>query len=135
MSTDFGQTSVALGLKFGAFSHLSEKDRKRLVKLMARIAEKSYRRGVQHGAVLSGDPMSRDELYDWRYRPSLDLSPWADSPMTQTSISRLFAEHMVLRNLGFKEPDDERCGCRKAVWTGYSHQRRRAIRESAKRAS
>ena len=48
---DFVATSVAHGLKLGEFEHLSLADKKKLVRLMARIAERSYRRGFQHGTL------------------------------------------------------------------------------------
>ena len=59
---------------------------------MARVAEQAYRRGVQQGAGLAGKPSFRGDLWEWRYRPSLDLSPWIDRPTTTTSLDRLDAE-------------------------------------------
>jgi hypothetical protein len=51
MIGDFIPESVAYGLKCGEFDNLSERDKRRLVKLMARISEASYRRGFQHGTL------------------------------------------------------------------------------------
>jgi hypothetical protein len=59
---------------------------------MAQVAEQAYRRGVQQGAGLAGKSSFRGDLWEWRYRPSLDLSPWVDSPTTTTSLDRLDAE-------------------------------------------
>ena len=101
MATDFISTSIAYGLKEDAFEHLSDRDKKRLVRLMARLAEKSYRRGVQHGAVLAKG-MSEDAMVKWRFERNLDTSPWVDSPTVQKSIERLFMESGVLREIGFR---------------------------------
>jgi hypothetical protein len=50
MSSDFEARSVAYGLKEGEFENLPPLVRRKLIRLMARIAEQSYRRGFQHGA-------------------------------------------------------------------------------------
>src|SRR5512134_3568806 len=74
---------------------------------MARVAEQAYRRGVQQGAGLAGKSSFRGDLWEWRYRPSLDLSPWVDSPTTTTSLDRLDAEcGEQLRELGFCNHSD-----------------------------
>jgi hypothetical protein len=95
MDSDFTRNSVVYGLKEDAFEHLSDRDKKRLVRLMARLAEKSYRRGVQHGSLLTKG-MSEDVMVKWRFEPSLDTSPWIDSRTVQKSIERLFMEAGVL---------------------------------------
>ena len=126
----FASYSVAAALKPDAFAHLDKHTRAQLVRLMARIAEKAYRRGVQHGATLTKSPLLRDDLSTWRYRPGADLSPWADSPTTTTSVHRLFSEHgVVLHQLGFEEPEEARLGYRSPNWTGYTPQRQRAIKQ------
>ena len=88
-----------------------------------------------------GWPASRPfaaDLWEWRYRPSLDLSPWVDSPTTTTSLDRLDAEcGEPLRELGFcKNDGDDRwwrpvwTDCRwRPVWTGYTPAQRRLIRD------
>ena len=58
------------------FLSLSERDKRDILKLMARVAEQAYRRGAQQGAGLAQRPCFRADLGEWRYRPSLDLSPW-----------------------------------------------------------
>src|SRR5512134_2499967 len=95
---------------------------------MARVAEQAYRRGVQQGAGLAGKSSFRGDLWEWRYRPSLDLSPWVDSPTTTTSLDRLDAEcGEQLRELGFcKNAGNERW-CR-PVWTGYTREQRSLIK-------
>jgi hypothetical protein len=63
-------------LRDGRFAHLPEPDRRDLLRLMARISEQAYRRGVQQALTLSakGLPMPFD-LWSWRYGVSLDQSP------------------------------------------------------------
>ena len=101
----FGSHSVAHGLKPCQFSNLPPAVRRKLVRLMARIAEKSYRRGYQHG-VESG-PDRCIEPGDLRFRRSLDKSPYTDTPYPHgghTAIERLFMECGELQQLGFDEP-------------------------------
>ena len=99
---DFIATSVAHGLSYGQFDHLSDKDRKKLNRLMARIAEAAYRRGAQHGAYLQeNDGIARD-LVKWRFNRNLDAAPWLDGSNGQTSVDRLHMEHGVLSDIGFK---------------------------------
>ena len=85
-------SEVAKGFRQRRFFDLSDRDKRDILKLMARVAEQAYRRGVQQGAGLAGKPSFRGDLWEWRYRPSLDLSPWVDSPTTTTSLDRLDAE-------------------------------------------
>ena len=68
----FDSGSVAYKLRHGEFDHLSERDRRRLVRLMARIAEKSYRRGVIHGALPDSLPLASRFI-----RASLTTAPWS----------------------------------------------------------
>ena len=103
MNSDFTASSIAHGLKEGEFDDLSPSVNRKLVRLMARIAEQSYRRGFQHGAVL-GD-RACVAPYDLRFRRSLDKSPYTNSARGgHTSIERLFMECGELCMLGF---DDE----------------------------
>ncbi len=106
MPSDFIASSVAHGLTFGAFEHLSQKDKKRLIRLIARISEASYRRGLQHGGIFG----HRVDVYAFRYKHSLDKSPFTDvegAPKNKGTSStwRLFCENGVLRDLGFSDPN------------------------------
>jgi hypothetical protein len=85
---DFIPQSVVYGLKFGEFRQLPMPIKKKLVRLMARIAEKSYRRGFQHGT-LGRHTIDPEEF---RSRRSLDKSPFTDGPGGMTAIGRLMAE-------------------------------------------
>ena len=99
--SDFEKSSIAYGLHEDEFDGLPTSTKRKLVRLMARIAEQSYRRGFQHGAVLENkawmDPL------ELRYRQSLDESPYTHSPGGHTSVERLFMECMVLNMLGFDD--------------------------------
>ena len=101
-------SEVAKGFRQRRFFDLSDRDKRDILKLMARVAEQAYRRGVQQGAGLAGKSSFRGDLWEWRYRPSLDLSPWVDSPTTTTSLDRLDAEcGEQLRGLGFSKNDGD----------------------------
>ena len=81
-------TDVTKGFRDGRFVSVAERDRRDLLKLMARVAEQAYRRGAQQGAGLAHRPSFRADLGAWRYTPGLDLSPWIDSPRVTTSLER-----------------------------------------------
>ena len=68
------------GFRQRRFCDLADRDKRDILKLMARVAEQAYRRGVQQGAGLAGKPFFRGDLWEWRHRPSLDLSPWIETP-------------------------------------------------------
>jgi hypothetical protein len=80
----------------------------------------------------------RGDLWEWRYRPSLDLSPWIDRPTTTTSLDRLDTEcGEQLRELGLSKNDGDAGWWRpgwttrrwRLVWTGYTPEQRRLIRD------
>lgn len=117
---------VAKGFRQGRFFDLADRDKRDLLRLMARVAEQAYRRGVQQGAGLADKPTFRRDLWEWRYRPSLDLSPWIDRPTTTTSRARLEAEcGGQLRQLGLSFRDEDRTP--RPVWTGYTREQRRRM--------
>ncbi len=102
----FSTKSIASGFAEQAFRHLDPSDRRKLVLLMARIAEQAYRRGAYQGAKLVGDEsdLLPHDLYSWRHSQSLDQSPWLDDATVESSIERLFAECNDLEALGFARP-------------------------------
>ena len=119
---------VTKGFRDQRFLSLSERDKRDILKLMARVAEQAYRRGAQQGAGLAGKPSFRGDLWEWRYRPSLDLSPWVDHPTTTTSLDRLDAEcGEQLRELGLVKDAANESWWR-PVWTGYTREQRRSIK-------
>jgi hypothetical protein len=140
----YAVSEVAKGFRQRRFFDLSDRDKRDMLKLMARVAEQAYRRGVQQGAGLAGKSSFRGDLWEWRYHPSLDLSPWVDSPTTTTSLARLDAEcGEELRELGFPENDGNDRWWRSAwterrwrpVWTGYTPEQRRLIKGGNKPAT
>lgn len=125
-------SELAKGFRRGRFFDLSDRDKRDIITLMARVAEQAYRRGVQQGAGLAGKPSFRGDLWEWRYRPSLDLAPWVDRPTTTTSRGRLDAEcGGPLRELGLSFRDEDHT--RRPVWTGYTHEQRRKMMIRASR--
>ena len=103
MRGDFERYSVAHGLKTFEFMGLPEPVLKRLVRLMARISEKSFRRGFQHGKECR-DPVVMPPA-DFRFDTPLDKSPSIHGYPGYSSIERLFMECGVLTSLGFSEPE------------------------------
>lgn len=98
--THFDSRSIAYGLHLGEFNDLPKKYKKRLVRLMARLAEKSYRRGFQHGIVIGNRRVIEPEVL--RFERSLDWSPYTDHPsLKDSAVVRLFMENGELRNIGF----------------------------------
>lgn len=76
--------------------------KKRIIRLLAQVSEKSYRRGVHHG-VECRDVITRD-VPTWRSGP-LNRSPQIDSPLSLPSVEMLFREYGTeLHNLGFDDP-------------------------------
>jgi hypothetical protein len=126
---------VTMGFRDGRFLSLSERDKRDVLKLMARVAEQAYRRGAQQGAGLAQRPSFRADLGEWRYRPSLDLSPWVDSPRMTTSLERLDGEcGEGLRRIGLSLKDSSARGprpwpitWRRPLWAGYTREQRCSI--------
>lgn len=96
--SDFIKNSILHGLKMDEFRDMPKATRRKLVKLMARLSEKSYRRGVQQAlSVECIHPVA-----DWRYG-SLEKSTGIDTQRSETVIKRLFEQNMELRHIGFDE--------------------------------
>src|SRR5437868_2446054 len=95
LSPKYGSRSVAKGLRENEFDDLDSRTKSKLVRLMARISEQSYRRGYQHGA-LPDRTMDPSIL---RFERSLDKSPWTDSTQSTSADCRLFCEYGVLLEL------------------------------------
>ena len=100
----FEENSIARGFKPHEFSNLETDVKIKLIKLMARISEKSYRRGLQHGSlgIAIVDPA------ELRFNVSPDYSPFTDVADEngnwvndkQSAIDRLKMEYGVLRDIG-----------------------------------
>ena len=91
--SDFTASSVAHGLKEGEFEELSPDVSRKLVRLMARIAEQSYRRGFQHGVMLGSkvqiDPVELrfDRSTNLRMRTSSVVGSPASSGCSWSAVS------------------------------------------------
>jgi hypothetical protein len=130
-------SDVTKGFCDGRFLSLSERDQRDVLKLMARVAEQAYRRGAQQGAGLAQRPSFRADLGEWRYTPSLDLSPWLDRPRLTTSLERLDGEcGEGLRRIGLplKETSSQASGVqpwplawRRSLWSGYTREQRSSV--------
>lgn len=133
-------SDVTKGFRDRRFLSLSERDKQDMLKLMARVAEQAYRRGAQQGAGLARRPWFRADLGQWRYEPSLDLSPWLDSPRMTTSLERLDGEcGEELRRIGLPLEDRSSrassdrpwpMAWRRSRWAGYTREQRCSIAAS-----
>jgi hypothetical protein len=101
--------NVAHGLKYGEFQELPKQTKKKLVRLMARVAEQSYRRGFQQGREM---PWGRHSVNpaDFRFKRSLDKSPYTDTRGRggHSAIDRLFMECGGLLEIGFSDPTSDK---------------------------
>jgi len=86
---------ISHGLSAFTAKGMTLKVQKALMKIIARIAETSYRRGFQHGvhAITSGRP--HVDPYSFRYMQNLDKAKGAmlDRPCNMTAFDRLSVEH------------------------------------------
>jgi len=97
---------VARGLYEWEFSELPSSQRMKLLTLMARISESSFRRGLQHGLYFAEKQIPlRTDPWTFRYRATLDKSPCINAKgWTPTALERLCIEHSgALLALGFSE--------------------------------
>lgn len=94
-------TDVTNGMADDLFAGIDSATKDRIAKLMARIAERSYRRGFQQGAhIATTRPADLPkDLNAWRYGTSTDKSPWGDSNHVENSIERLFGENRELERM------------------------------------
>lgn len=104
----YGSRSVAHGLRDDAFAHIDQSTRKKLIKLMARISEKSYRRGFQHGQEFAKKGDKAVDGHYLRFHVPIDKSPYTDTFHTNgkwapnsgfSAIERLLMEYGELRTL------------------------------------
>jgi len=94
--TDFTTRSILHGLKMAEFSEMPKATQRKLVKLMARISERSYRRGVQQALAIG----CIHPVAEWRYG-SMEKSAGINTRRKTTVIDRLFEQNMELREVGF----------------------------------
>ena len=99
-------SGVAEGINLHAFDSMPKAIKNKIIKIMSRISEQSYRRGYQHGKL----PSSIADAVDFRFRTNKDRSPYTDV-VTKTGIwakqsghtakERLLMENHILMELGF----------------------------------
>jgi hypothetical protein len=95
------------GIPGGCFEDLPKATKRRLIKLMARISEKSYRRGLQHGLCQHAKDcgLSEADASYLRHEVSIDRSPWFGYPTKHhfgrgtTAIERLDMEYGSTLNI------------------------------------
>lgn len=97
------------GISERALADLTAAQRRVVVKLLARVSERSYRRGAQQGITFQRNrPHTLPDdigLHDWRYGTSTDEAPWLDMRHVESAMERLFVENPGLRRLGLQEED------------------------------
>ncbi|AHE57416.1 hypothetical protein [Sphingomonas sanxanigenens] len=96
---------ITAGISDGAFSDLNPHQRRMIIILASRAAERAYRRGFQQGAHIATERPANlpTDLHAWRYGASADLAPWADCPAVEPSIERLYSENKRLYRIGLAE--------------------------------
>jgi len=100
----FIRGSILSGFKEDEFKDLPKGTKKKLIKLMSRISEKSYRRGFQHGAECK---FFHKNIGDWRSgRP--DVSKCAVHPHTETALDMFWVQNSGVSQLGFQDVRGER---------------------------
>jgi hypothetical protein len=95
---------LSSGFVYGEFANLDDKVKRKLITLMARISEKSYRRGFQQGFE-QNHPVTVNVM-KWRFDRSLDSSPSPFGYSTDKAINRLKYE-VGLYDLGFYDLGSE----------------------------
>jgi hypothetical protein len=100
--TAFERNSVTYRLKDGEFENFPIDTKKKLVPLMAWIAEKAYRRGFQQGSYFKERNVKAIDPAKLRYDFSLDGAVCVFSGRgKQTAIERVFTDCEVLTEIGF----------------------------------
>ena len=100
-SPDFVTTSVAFGMRHNDLKFLDPKVKKKLIRLIARISEASYRRGVQQAIAMN---VTAEIAQILRFDRSLDDSPRGEDakPSEFSARERLFVEYQVLYEIGLE---------------------------------
>ena len=73
---------------------------KRILRVMARVSEASYRRGVQQGALFHMNGEIGGDLWEYRYAISLDKAPCADIPKFPTITGMPSAHDRLVTEYG-----------------------------------
>lgn len=93
--THFCASSSKYGFHSNELDFLPKPTKRKILRLIARISERSYRRGVQQALVLKEDnnilPEILDCLWKWRYKKNIDTS-YGLRGNKSTSLERLEME-------------------------------------------
>ncbi len=115
MRTDFDERSAGFGCKYGDFRFLTDDQASKMTRVLARVAERSYRRGLHHG--VNQDDISEERALFLRFEEDLDNSPFCEdghgSESGTDAVTRLVMENSCLRDLGIYRCEhhvDERLG-------------------------
>lgn len=92
----FASYSILHGLKPHEFNSLPKATKKKIIKLIARISEKSYRRGVHHAFAVG---FAHQNVSDWRYK-NLSKSQGIDTACTFSVEDRLIQQNSELYQIG-----------------------------------
>ena len=104
------KSHIHRGFKDGEFATLPAEVRTRLIRLMARVSEASYRRGFQQGSHLQETGVLKHNVYDFRYKNPLSNSPEGTNGKTagycKSSVDRLLLEYRSqLSRVGLLDPN------------------------------
>ena len=99
---DFQTQSVAFGYSYYDFLQFSDDDKEKIVRLLARISEQSFRRGFQQGCHMQARGKVAIKPEVWRFDAPVDDSQDPESPHGRSSTirDRLFENYPVLSDLG-----------------------------------
>ena len=98
--------SECYGLNKNEFSKLDPKLQKKILILLARVSEKSYRRGVQQGIVLKIKKAIAHNIEKYRFYYSLNKSYFLDEKRAISSMERLLTRYPnIIKAFSLKEKD------------------------------
>ena len=88
----------------GEFRSIPTPVRKKLIKLMARISEKSYRRGVHQALSLKvKSDFPYDDIHKWRYANPDKSVGLGMNGLTESTKGRFFEQNPELHDIGIDE--------------------------------
>ena len=93
------KNSICKGLNCDEFHDLTNAQRKKIVKLLARVSEKSYRRGAQQSQNV---PWVHDSQSKWRYS-NIDKSIGINKKFGIKTVDRLFVQYPELNKTAFHQ--------------------------------
>jgi ribosome biogenesis protein Tsr3 len=101
MKTCFPKNSICHGLQYDEFVDLPKSTKRKLLKLMSRLSEKSYRRGVVQAVLLKPSKDQAYHIQDIDINKSKGICDYTDCK----TIDRFFQQNESIRDIGFCEKD------------------------------